>query len=307
MTSPYLSFFLALDNLSRLDASVQADRLGREYQQFLQRRWVVPAGHLTHVMVPFLDSEHEVEVDVDDDRQTYCYQSLGCRSRVVTRPLADITLYAVNIDAWMDEICDVLEIEPSQRARSRNLIADHLWHLGNVRVGNTHRHAPVYLARGMHAADQDLRQALLNVKRPSQGIVLTAHDLDIELPNSHQTCGIDRLLVNSGDGITYDTELLDRLLKGVAVDADDPDEYFDADTGELKLACVAEPKTFKGKQKDVIAMFWKARQQHSLKWSEVVTRTSCQKDPDSVFGSEWSRWLERIEGQRGHYRLRTRQ
>ena len=53
MTSPYLSFFLALDNLPRLDASVLADRLGRDYQQFLQRRWVVPAGHLTHVMVPF--------------------------------------------------------------------------------------------------------------------------------------------------------------------------------------------------------------------------------------------------------------
>ena len=62
MTSPYLSFFLALDNLPRLDASVLADRLGRDYQQFLQRRWVVPAGHLTHVMVPFLDSEQEVEV-----------------------------------------------------------------------------------------------------------------------------------------------------------------------------------------------------------------------------------------------------
>lgn len=137
--------------------------------------------------------------------------------------------------------------------------------------------------------------------------MLTAHDVDIELPNSHQTCGIGRLLVDSGDGITYDADLLHRLLKGTGADADDPDEYFDADIGELKLACVAEPKTFKGKQKDVIAMFWKARQQHSLKWSEVVTRTSCQKDPDSVFGSEWSRWLERIEGQRGHYRLRTRQ
>ena len=97
-----------------------------------------------------------------------------------------------------------------------------------------------------------------------------------------------------------------RLLKGPAADADDPDEYFDADTGELKLACVGDPKTFKGMQKNVIAVFWKARQQHSLKWSEVVTRTRCGKDPDSVFGPEWSTWLERIEGQRGHYRLRTR-
>ena len=206
----------------------------------------------------------------------------------------------------MDEVCKVLEIEPSQRARSREIITGHLWHLGNIRVGNTHRHAPIYFARRMNATDQELRQTLLSAKRPSQGIVLTAQDVDIELPNSHQTCGIDRLLVNSSDGVHYDADLLPRLLKGPAADADDPDEYFDVDTGVLKLARVDEPKTFKGKQKDVIAIFWKARQQHSLKWSEVVTRTRCGKDPDNVFGPEWSTWLERIEGQRGYYRLQTR-
>ena len=300
-------FLRVLERARSIEDRLQSDDLRGHAADFLARRWVVADGHLTHLLVPVLDSEQEVEVDVDDDRQTYCYQSPGFRGRVVTRPLADITLYAINLDAWMDEVCKVLEIEPSQRARSREIITGHLWHLGNIRVGNTHRHAPIYIARRMNATDQELRQTLLSAKRPSQGIVLTAHDVDIELPNSHQTCGIDRVLVSSGDGITYDADLLHRLLKGTGADADDPDEYFDADIGELKLACVAEPKTFKGKQKDVIAMFWKARQQHSLKWSEVVTRTSCQKDPDSVFGSEWSRWLERIEGQRGHYRLRTRQ
>lgn len=171
----------------------------------------------------------------------------------------------------------------------------------------THRFAPVYLARRINASNEELRQSLLSAKRPSQGVVLTAHDADHELPNSHQTCGIDRLLVNSGAGVTYDAELLHRLLKGIAADADDPEEYFDTDIGELKLTCVAEPKTFKGKQKNVIAMFWKARQQHSLKWSDVTTKTSCGKDPGSVFGPDGSIWLERIEGQRGHYRLRTRQ
>lgn len=300
-------FLLVLERARSLEERLQSDDLSGHAAAFLARRWVMADGHLTHILVPVLDSEQEVEVDVDDDRQTYCYQSPGCRGRIVTRPLSDITIYAINLDAWMDEICDLLEIEPSQRARNREVIADHLWHLGNVRVGNTHRRAPIYLARRMNATDQDLRQALLSAKRPGQGIVLTAHDLDMELPNSHQTCGIDRLIVNSGDGFSYDTELLHRLLKGVAADADDPDEYFDADTGELKLACVAEPKTFKGKQKDVITMFWKARQQHSLKWSEVTTRTSCGKDPDSVFGPDWSTWLERIKDQRGHYRLRTRQ
>ena len=300
-------FLLVLERARSLEERLSSDDLRGHAAAFLARRWVIADGYLTHILVPVLDSEQEVAIDVDDDLQTYCYQSPGCRGRVVTRPLADITLYAVNIDAWMGEICDLLEIEPSQRARNREVIADHLWHLGNIRVGNTHRHAPVYLARRINATDHELRQALLSAKRPGQGIVLTAHDVDLELPNSHQTCGIDRLLVKSSDDITYDAELLHRLLKGVAADADDPDEYFDVDTGELKLAHIAEPKAFKGKQKDVIAMFWKSRQQHGIKWSDVTTRTSCGKDPDSVFGPDWSIWLERIKDQRGYYRLRTRQ
>ena len=91
MTSPHLSFFLALDNLPRLDASVLADRLGRDYQQFLQRRWIVPAGHLTHVMVPFLDSEQEVEVDVDEDVGRYSYCS-PLNGRTIVQPLAGIPI-----------------------------------------------------------------------------------------------------------------------------------------------------------------------------------------------------------------------
>lgn len=300
-------YLLVLEHARSLADKLLADELRGQAAAFLERRWIVADGYLTSILVPVLDSEQEVEVDVDDDQQTYSYQSPSCRGRVVTRPLSDITLYAINLDTWMDDVCDLLEIEPSRRARSREVIAERLWHLGDVRVGRTHRFAPIYLVRRLPSSAAEWQYALLSAKRPSQGVVLTAHDIDIELPNSHQTCGIDRLLVNSGDGIAYDADLLHRLLKGPATDEDDPDEYFDADTGELKLACVANARIFKGKQKDVISMFWKARKQSSIKWSDVTTRTGCGKDPDSVFGPKWSIWLERIEGQRGHYRLRTRQ
>ena len=299
-------YLLVLEHVRSLEERLLADELRGQAVAFLSRRWMVADGNLTSILVPVLDSEQEVEVEIDDDRQTYFYRSPSCRGRVVTRPLSDITLYAINLDAWMDDVCDLLEIESSRRARSREVIAERLWHLGDVRVGRTHRFAPIYLARRLPSSTVEWQHALLSAKRPSQGIVLTGHDVDIELPNSHQTCGIDRLLVSSGDFINYDADLLQRLLKGTTADADDPDEYFDVDTGVLKLARVDEPKTFKGKQKDVIAIFWKARQQHSLKWSEVVTRTRCGKDPDNVFGPEWSTWLERIEGQRGYYRLQTR-
>lgn len=299
-------YLLMLERTRSLEERLSSDDLRGHAAAFLARRWVIADGHLTHILVPVLDSEQEVEANVDDDLQTYSYRSPSCRDRVVTRPLADIRLYAINPDAWMDEICDLLEIEPSRRTRTREIIVGHLWHLGDIRVGQTHRFAPVYLARRVDASDQDLRRALINVKRPSQGIVLTAHDVDLDLPNSHQACWVGHLLLESSEGVRCDTELLQRMLKGSAADADDRDEYFDNDTGELKLACMAEPKIFKGKQRAVITQFWKARAQSGMKWSDVIERTGCGKDPDSVFGSKWTAWLERIEGQHGHYRLRTR-
>ena len=303
----HLNYLLALERVRSIQERLLADELRGHATAFLARRWVVDDGHLTSILVPVLDSEQEVEVEIDEDLNTFSYRDPSCRGRVITRPLSEITLYSINLDAWMDEICELFMIEPSRWARNREVIAGCLWHLGDLRVGRTHRFAPMYLARRLRPTDTEWQNALLSTKRPGQGIVLMAHDKDIELPNGHQTCGIDRLLVDSGDGFGYDADLLHRLLKGTHAHADDSDEYFNADTGELKLTCVAEPRIFKGKQKDVIAMFWKARKQHSLKWSGVMERTGCQKDPDSVFGPEWSMWLDRIEGQRGHYRLRPRQ
>ena len=300
----HLDYLLALEHARSLQERLLADELRGYATAFLARRWVVDNGHLTSILVPVLDSDQEVEVEIDEDRQTFSYRDPCCKGRVIIRPLSEITLYSINIDAWMDEICELFMIEPSRRARNREVIAGYLWHLGDLRVGRTHRFAPMYFARRLRPTDTEWQNALISTRRPGQGIVLMAHDREIELPNGHQTCGIDRLLTEAGDGVGYDADLLHRLLKGPP--ADGSDEYFDADTGELKLARVAEPRVFKGKQKDVIAMFWKARKQHSLKWSDVMARTVCQKDPDSVFGSEWSTWLERIKGQRGHYRLRTR-
>ncbi len=303
----YAEYLLALERVRSLSTKLLADELRGHAADFLARRWVIRDGHLTSLLVPVLDSEEEVEVDIDYERDTFSYRCPGAMARVITRPLTEIALYAVNLDAWMDEICDLFEIEPSRRARRREVIAEHLWHLGDVRIGNTHRFAPIYLARRLESSGPEWRKALLDAKRPSPGIVLTAREIEIELPNRHQACAIDLILVNSGNEITCDTDLLNRLLKGTAANANDPDEYFDTDSGELKLACATHPKIFKGKQKEVISMFWKVRDQHGIKWSDVTTRTSCGKDPDSVFGSEWTAWLERISGQRGYYRLRTRQ
>ena len=254
--------------------------------------------------MPVLNAEEEVEVAVDEESGTYNYPSPAQPRRFLTRPLEDISTYAFNVDAWLDAMAEILDIENAHRARRRDIIDGHLWHVGNLRVGRTHHFAPVYVARRLaHCAD-DWRKPMFDPARPGHGIVITAGELDTEFPNGHQRCGLDALLIADADGIACDHDVLNRLLRGVPADAADPDEWFEERTGELKLAHMAKSKVFKGKQRAVIAAFWKARNQASLKWSDVITQTRCSKDPDSALGSDWKQWIEKTAY--GRYRIRSR-
>ncbi|MGC1955316.1 MAG: hypothetical protein WA970_22605, partial [Gammaproteobacteria bacterium] len=90
-------FLAALERLPTLDAGFLGDSLGRDREAFGRRGWIAPDGYLTHVMVPFLDSEEEVEADIDEDAGVYRYQNPQRRTQVITCPLADIALYAVRL------------------------------------------------------------------------------------------------------------------------------------------------------------------------------------------------------------------
>ncbi len=264
----------------------------------------MPDGYQTSILAPVLNCEEEVDVVVDQERGTFRYRSPAQPRRFLTRSLDEIAIYAFNVDAWLDAIADAFEFENAHRARKRNVIDGHLWHLGNLRVGRTHQFAPLYVARRLTQCAEDWRKPLFEALRPSHGIVLTAGEVDVDWPNGHQRCGIDDLLITGGDGIAYDIEVLGRLLRGVPANAADTDEWFDERTGELKLVHMAAPRVFKGKQKAVIATFWKARDQASIKWSDVVTQTRCSKDPDSALGSGWNEWIEKTAFAR--YRIRSR-
>lgn len=97
--SAHLNFLAALERLPRVESRVMAAALGRCRPTFLQRRWITEEDYLSHVMVPVLDSEQEVEVEIDQDAAVYRYRSPQQRSRTSERPLADIALYALQVDA----------------------------------------------------------------------------------------------------------------------------------------------------------------------------------------------------------------
>ena len=300
----YAEFLACLEHARNVDVNVVADELRGCAEQFATRRWIIRDGYQMSILVPVLNTEEEVDVAVDEERGTYSYRSPAHPRRFLTRPLEDISTYAFNVDAWLDAIAEILEIENAHRARGRDVIDGHLWHVGNLRVGRSHQFAPVYVARRLAQCTEDWRKPMVDAVRPGHGIVLTAGEIDAEFPNGHQRCGLDAILIADPDGITCDRDVLDRLLRGVPVDVTDPEEWFDERTGELNLVHMAAPKVFKGKQKAVIATFWKAREQASLKWSEVIERTGCSKDPDSALGADWNQWIEKTAYAR--YRIRSR-
>ena len=301
----HAEFLIALERARKLDGPLVAGELGGFTEIFLARRWIVVDGYQTSLLAPVLDTEEEVDVVIDEDAGTFSYRSCGYRFRQVTRPLSEITLYAPNVDAWLDELTNIFDIETARRARKRELIEAHLWHLGDLRIARTHQFAPLYVARRLGQCASGWESVLRDQIRPSQGIVLTATDVDLELPNSHQARALTSLLVSGVEETRCNLDVLNRLLRESSAD-DNQDEYFDKRTGELKLTHMNQAKTFaEGYQRAVIALYWKERHLHSIKWSDVRTCTNCGRDPDSVFGKKvWREWLENVG--HGLYRIRAR-
>lgn len=300
--SLFWEFLIALEYARDIEQRMQAQQWRGCCDQFVQRRWIIADGHLTDLVVSAHGSEDEVEVDIDEKAGTFSYRSPGMNTRTITRALSDIAIYVANVDPWIDNLTELFQIENSRRSRKRTVIDGHLWHLGDLRVARSSQFSPLYVARRINEIGQDLPRALLDPIRPSQGIVMTAFDASLELPNGHQLVKLDELLIDRGAGQQCNSELLDRLLRGIPAGARDSNEYFDEKAGELKLIHMGESKVFVGKQKKVILLLWKERHQAARKWSEVIALTDCGKDPDSVFGKGlWSQWLERIDGR---YRLR---
>ena len=301
--SLFWEFLIALECARDIEQRMQAQQWRGCCDQFVQRRWIIADGHLTDLVVSAHGSEDEVEVDIDETAGTFSYRSPGMNTRTITRALSDIAIYVANVDAWLDNLTELFQIENSRRSRKRTVIDGHLWHLGDLRVPRSHQFAPLYVARQLDRCGQELSKCLLNSIRPGQGIVACAFDSGRVLPNGHQAVALDRLLIPGADSKTVDSDLVVRLLQGTSADAGSPDEYFDNASGVLKLPHMSQSKVFKGIQKSVIKMFWKERASTSLKWADVVAQTDCGKDPGSVFGGTWDQWLERVEY--GRYRLKT--
>ena len=300
--SLHAHFLLALERASSTDAPVFPEQLRDDHlAQFLQRRWLTLNCHLglRRVETPFGDVE--VEITPDPGGKTYRYDCPKWPGRVVTGQMSELAVYAFNVAAWLESLARAFDIQPSQLPRQVELVANYLWHVGNVRVGKSHRHAPIYVGRRVQMPDATLRAALTHPARDANGVLLTALGQESDLPNSHQSIAIDDLIMSDAVGESLNGDVLSRLLEAPP-SADEPS--FDPKSGALKLPWMAVPRVFKGKSKAVIDALWKVRNQGGLKWAEVINQTNCGTSPDDVFGKDkWHEWIERIAY--GRYAIRS--
>jgi hypothetical protein len=297
-----------LDRLDRIDVRLMADTMGRGVPEFLRRRWISVEAHLTRVMVPVLDSLQEVEVEIDLQAGVYRYPSAQVRGRVLQRPLAEIALHALQVDAWLDELTTLIGIEARRIARRRQLVRDHLWHLGDVRVGNTHDFAPVFVSRAWSRAPQDeVRAALADPIWPRGGVLLGHGMLPASVSGEHASRALDDF-VRVEDGMeVFDAGAFDRVLRGhvTGIKEAEPDQFIQAN--RLKLPHFPRSRELSEERAKIVKLMWGMNGQPApvLSWAEVNTHaTTGYQSFDDAFGGKPGREdvIECI--QRGKYRLR---
>ena len=306
--SAHLNFFAAIDRLARVETRVMAMALGRHTADFLHRRWITQSDYLTHVMVPFLDSEQEVEVDINRDASVYTYRSPQHPSRTVQRPLADIAIYSLQIDTWLTDLAALIGIEERRRPLKRSRVPGHLWHLGDVRVGGTHEFAPVFVARSWSRAPAaEIAAALNDPIWPHAGIVLS-HPSDAPvLPNDHVMRGLSEFALFNGNRDAFDPTAFDRVLQGYVTPGDSPEPAQFLQGTRLKLPHFTESRLMSDLRARIIRQMWgnNASPPPLVSWAEVndIATTGYQSFDDAFGGkAEREDVIECVR--RGKYRLR---
>ena len=307
--SAYLEYFKTIERVRSVEPRVIATTVGHHRAEFVRRRWVVEDGYLTRVMVPFLDSEEEVEADIDEDAGVFRYRSPQQRSRIVTRPLSDIVLYALRIDTWLTDLCSLIGIEPRQLSQQRTRVPDHLWHLGNARIAGTHDFAPVFVGRLWERAPAaETTPVLCDTAWPRGGVLLRHRPSSDSLPRDHVMRSlIDFIRVEDGQDV-FDASAFDRVLRGfVTSNGDAEPEQFLQGT-RVKLPHFEKSRLVSDTRAAILKFMWgvEGKTPPAMKWAEVKSKVDCgYRSFDEAFGDKATReeYLLLVKAG-GHYQVR---
>jgi hypothetical protein len=285
--------------------------LGPRREAYFNRGWLTASGYLTHLMVPFFDDEIEVEVEADVDAGVFRYRSLQVRGRIVEGPLNEIQLYAWQVERWLDELATLIGIAPRHRATRQELVPEHLWHLGEVRVAGTHRFAPVFVARRWTwVPEEAMRAALTDTRWPRGGVVLRLAPAPLNLPGGHVARGLVDFLVPGNDGDeVFDADAFGRVLRGFVTLGDDPEPKQFLRENRLKLPHFPQSIKLSDERARILSLMWgvDGHPPPVQSWSAISKRIDTgYQSFDDAFAEDWpcprSEVFDRVGY--GKYRLR---
>lgn len=302
-----LVFISYLDQMDSDRGPLFGRQLRSRTDHLLEWGWIAVRCYYTLMDVEVSDYHTTVvEVTVHEDEGIYTYQDPMNSKNRHTGPIHEVASYNLQHDVFLDHVADQLGIEPRFASRRRVVVENHLWYLGDLRVGRSHVFAPVFWGRSLHKADlKSIQTALSDAAFGTSGVVLSYSELDLDLPNDHQLRTFEELMYREDGKEQFDHVMLERILVGLPrSSADEPEEWFDNKTGRLKLSHLEAPVMFEGIQASIITLFWKERHGAELSWAEVRRRTSTASKGinDAFRGRDWQQWIERI----GHGKLRLR-
>jgi hypothetical protein len=307
--SAHLDYFNTIERVRSVKTRVTATTFGHHRSEFLRRRWVVEDGHLTHLLVPFHDSEEEVEADIDEDAGVFRYRSPQQRSRIVTRPLSEIVLHTFRIDTWLTDLCNLVAIEPRQLSPQRTRVSDHLWHLGNVRIAGTHDFAPVFVGRLWERAPaSETTPVLCDSIWPRGGVLLRNRTSSDKLPRDHVMRSLsDFIHLEAGQDV-FDASAFDRVLRGfVTASRDDEPEQF-LQGLRVKLPHFEKSRLVSEIRAAILKFMWgvEGKTPPAMKWAEVNFNLDCgYRSFDEAFGDKATREEFLILAKAGgHYQVR---
>lgn len=309
----YLSYFAALERMPWIGSRVLVDEFPAWHRpEFVQRRWIKEQGYDTHVIAPFRESRQEVEVQIDHDAAAYRYHSVQCPGRIVERPLCEIALYAMQVDAWLGDLAALIGIEQRRRSVRRLCLPGHLWHLGDVRIAGTHEFAPVFVARAWRRAPQSQARAVLeDAIWPRRGIVLRLlrdQPLPSSLPGGHAMRGLDEFVRLDDGQAVFEAGAFNRVLRGFVTPAGQTEPVQFLQGTRVKLPHFPASRTVSETRAAILKVMWglEGKAPPAMKWAQVNAKIDCgYRSFDEAFGDKATRedYLALIRAG-GHYRVR---
>lgn len=224
------------------------------------------------------------------------------------QPLRDIALCGIQIDPWLSDLASLIGIEDRRRSHRPCRTANHLWHLGELRITGTHDFVPVFVGRAWkRPPNADISAVLADSAWPRGGVVLLAQRSDAALPRDHVLRGLDEFIHTSNGMESFDIDAFDRVLRGyVTADGDpEPLQFFQGD--RLKLPHFDRSRELSAERAKIIKQMWgvEGKPPPEMSWAEAnrIPNTGYQSF-DDAFGGKTEREDVIAKVSRGKYRVR---